>query len=352
VLDTCHKLQVAAGIIQEGLSSHSFATTSIIQSIALSQGRTARAYNSTPSSYSKPTAKAGNRQLVSGVQWSVTKAVAPGNYAVLQYVRQSMLQTEARTAALERQLVQPANGEGDNMDQTPSTKDVLGTGQNSQKEAGQYMECLSGLMGHMAAKKHLLRHQGHTQHLQSTWPLSVAPSPEQQASSFSQARRASAPLQSRAASHGLSQVLPLRLQLPHFPPPLPVAVTAEQTYWQAVSISSVSAQSVTAPANGKLVLKLELQQLEITALQASPNTTLLALGSISGVLTILSLQRNSAFRIFEGSAANYTESAAKSYEAITGLQHYLHGLDGIPPFCILLALMMIHVPLKCACAAE
>ncbi|DBA76862.1 TPA: hypothetical protein ACH3X2_008877 [Trebouxia sp. C0005] len=168
-------------------------------------------------------------------------------------------------------------------------------------------------MAHMSARKHMLQQQGHSQHLQVAWPLCVAPSPDQQASYFAQASRTSANLQAKVCVGGLDQMSALRLTLPDCVPLEFAALQAEQIYWQNVSVSSSIAGKC------ELMLKPSMQQVEITALQASPNNALLAVGSISGMVTVISTQRNSFQPYLEGDASRQADIAGANATAVVGL---------------------------------
>ena len=313
-------MQVAADVIRESFTSQDFATQSVTLSIALSQGKYARARGGNPATDNNTPKQIAAHQLFTGAQQLVSGATILGNDAALQHVRQSVWQTEARTAALERQLVQASPGTGSIVDQIPSAKSPWNTTQGSEREADKYMERLSSLMAHMAANKKLHKQQGHTQSLQASWPLSVAPSPEQQASSFAQASRASAPLQFQAGSNRLGPTSTLRLELQNCLQPIAASVaTPEAAYWQNVIVSD------NTSVNGKIV-QAEVQQLEVTALQASPNTALLAMGSISGLLTILLLQRSSPFAYLEGNAGDAAEAGSTAVTGKRLVSPHLHEL--------------------------
>ena len=253
-----------------------------------------------------------NKRQLGSVAGVVTTAQAWASPTALQHVRQQVVQTEGRTAALERQLVQEAPGTGQATDGIAANKSLWVTNHSGQKETTHYMDCLSSLMRHMAARKPMLQ-QGHSQHLQVSWPLSIAPNPDQQAFCFAQVSRSLAPLQSTPPISGLSLVQKLKIQ-PNCGPLADAAVlTAEKMYWQNTSISSSTA------ADGKLVLQPEMQQLEITALQASPSNAHLAVGSVSGIVTILSLQRNSSYSYLRGDPYKGARPAGGPGESVTGM---------------------------------
>ncbi|KAA6429825.1 MAG: hypothetical protein FRX49_00257 [Trebouxia sp. A1-2] len=67
------------------------------------------------------------------------------------------------------------------------------------------------------------------------------------------------------------------------------------------------------------MLKPSMQQVEITALQASPNNALLAVGSISGMVTVISTQRNSFQPYLEGDASRQADIAGANATAVVGL---------------------------------
>ena len=302
--------QVAADVIHERSSSDRFAQCVLVRSIAVSQGRSTGADN-TPLLHRNHARDTERHQHVSVIR-SEDTPVPSGITTALQHVRQKVLQAEARTAALERQLVQATSGTGNAADPVaPTTRSLVGK-QDSQKGLDDYMNCLGSLMAHMSARKHMLQQQGHSQHLHVAWPLCVAPSPYQQASCFAQASRTSANLQAKVSMGGLGQVSALRLTLPDCVPLEFAALQAEQLYWQHVSVSS------STPGNCKLMLKPNMQQVEITALQASPNNALLAVGSISGVVTVISTQRNSFQPYLEGDASRQADIAGANARGVVG----------------------------------
>ncbi len=302
--------QAAVDVIRESSSSDNFAQNVLVQTIVISQGRSTGADNS-PLLHRNHASDTEKHQHVSVTQ-SEDTPVPLGNTTALQHVRQKVLQTEARTAALERQLVQGTSGTGNAADPVAPTTRSLVKKQDSKKELDDYVNCLGSLMAHMSARKHMLQQQGHSQHLQVAWPLCVAPTPDQQASYFVQASRTSANLQAKVNVGGLGQAPALRLTLPDCVPLKVAALEAEQLYWQNVSVSS------SIPGNSKLMLKPSMQQVEITALQASPNNALLAVGSISGMVTVISTQRNSSQAYLEGDASRQADIAGANATGVTG----------------------------------
>ncbi len=302
--------QAAVDVIRESSSADHFARSVLVQSIVISQGRSTGPGNS-PLLHRNHASDNEKNQHVS-VMRSEDTAVPLGNTTALQHVRQKVLQTEARTAALEQQLVQATSGTGNAADPVAPTTRSLVRKQDSEKELDEYMNCLGSLMAHMSARKHMLQQQGHSQHLQVAWPLCVAPTPDQQASYFAQASRTSANLQAKVSVGGLGQVPALRLTLPDCMSLEFAALQAEQLYWQNVSVSS------STPDNCKLMLKPSMQQVEITALQASPNNALLAVGSISGMVTVISTQRNSFQAYLEGDASRQADIAGANARGVIG----------------------------------
>ena len=282
----------------------------LAHSIVISQGRSTGDENS-PLLHRNHARGTEKHQHVS-VTYSEDTSVPLGNTTALQHVRQQVLQTEARTAALERQLVQATSGTGNAAEPVAPTTRSLVRQQDSKKELDDYLNCLGSLMAHMSARKHMLQQQGHSQHLQVAWPLCVAPSPDQQASYFAQASRTSANLQAKVCVGGLDQMSALRLTLPDCVPLEFAALQAEQIYWQNVSVSSSIAGKC------ELMLKPSMQQVEITALQASPNNALLAVGSISGMVTVISTQRNSFQPYLEGDASRQADIAGANATAVVG----------------------------------
>ena len=303
-------VQAAVDVIRESSSSDHFAQSILVQSIVISQGRSTAADKSLLLHHNHANDTEKHRHV--SVMQSEDTAVPLGNTTALQHVRQKVLQTEARTAALEQQFVQATSGTGYAADLVAPTTRSLVRKQDSKKELDDYMNCLGSLMGHMSARKHMLQQQGHSQRLQVAWPLCVAPIPDQQASYFAQASRTSANLQAKVSLGGSGQVPALRLTLPDCVPLEFAALQAEQLYWQNVSVSS------STPGNCKLMLKPSMQQIEITALQASPNNTLLAVGSISGMVTVISTQRNSSQAYLEGDASRQADIAVANARGVVG----------------------------------
>ena len=302
--------QAAVDVIHESSSSDHFAQSVLVQSIVFSQGRSTGADNS-PLLHSNHARDTERHQHVS-VTLSEDTPIPLGNTTALQHVQQKVLQTEARTAAMEQQLVQLISGTGKAADLVAVTTRSLVRKHDSKKELDDYMNCLGSLMAHMSARKHMLQQQGHSQHLQVAWPLCVAPTPDQQASYFAQASRKSANLQAKVSVGGLGQVSALRLTLPDCVPFESAALQAEQLYWQNVSVSS------SIPEKGGLMLKPSMQQVEITALQASPNNALLAMGSISGMVTVMSIQGNSFQAYLEGDASRQADIAGANARGVKG----------------------------------
>ncbi len=302
--------QAAVDVIHENSSSDHFAQSVLVQSIVISQGRSTGDDNR-PLLHRNRARDTEKHQHVSVIR-SEDTPVPLRNTTALQHVRQKVLQTEARTAALERQLVQATSGTGNAADPVAPTTRSLVRQQDSQNELDDYMNCLGSLMAHMSASKHMLQQQGHSQHLQVAWPLCVAPTPDQQASYFAQASRTSANLQAKVSVRGLGQVSALRLTLPDCVPLGFAALHAEQLYWQNVSVSS------SIPGNCGLMLKPNMQQVKITALQASPNNALLAVGSISGMVTVISTQRDSFQPYLEGDASRQADIAGANARGVVG----------------------------------
>lgn len=302
--------QAAVDVIRESSSSDHIAQSVLVQSIVISQGRSTGADNSLLLHRNHASDTEKHRHV--SVMRSEDVAVPLGNTTALQHVRQKVLQTEARTAALEQQLVQATSGTGYAADLVAPTTRSLVRKQDSKQELDDYMHCLGSLMAHMSARKHMLQQQGHSQRLQVAWPLCVAPTPDQQASYFAQASRASANLQAKVILGGSGQVPALRLTLPDCVPSKVAALQSEQLYWRNVSVSS------SIPGNSKLMLKPSMQQVEVTALQASPNNALLAVGSISGMITVISTPRNSFQAYLEGDASRQADIAGANARGVVG----------------------------------
>ncbi|KAL0033314.1 hypothetical protein WJX77_003287 [Trebouxia sp. C0004] len=259
--------QAAVDVIHESSSSDRFAQSVLVKSIVVSQGKSTGADNS-PLLHRHRTRDTERHQHVSVIH-SEDTPVLMGNTTALQHVRQKVLQTEARTAALERQLVQTTSGTGNAADPVAATTRLLARKQDSKKELDDYMNCLGSLMAHMSARKHMLQQRGHSQHLQVGWPLCVAPSPDQQASYFAQASRTSANLQAKA----------------------------------------------------------------------SPNNALLAVGSISGMVTVISTQRNSFQTYLEGDASRQADIAGANARGVVGLtwdasSQYILSMMSMGQICI------------------
>ena len=209
--------------------------------------------------------------------------------ATLAHLRQSVQQTEVRTAALERQLVTQAEPSASALQERPLSTRPAGQG-NMQKGAKKGIETMSSLMACITAQKHAQSRRGHSQHLQAIWPLSVAPTAEQQAAAFAQESRGQAPLQSHSALGPLSHLVPLRLELQSLLQPKETAASAEVQHWQQVAITVKADQSVLAlPIN--INQQDSTQQMVVTALQASPNAACLACGGSSGEVIVLILNR-------------------------------------------------------------
>lgn len=310
---TCAEImrQAAVDVIRESSSSDRFAQSVLVQSFVVSQGNLTETDNR-PLLHRNHARDTERHQHVSVVHSDDTP-VPLRNTTALQHVRQKVLQTEARTAALERQLVQGTSGTGNAAGPVAPTTRSLVRKQDGHEELDDYMNCLGSLMAHMSTRKHMLQQQGHSQCLQLAWPLCVAPSPEQQASYVAQASRTSANLQAKVSMGGLGQVPVLRLTLPDCVPLQFAAIQAEQLYWQNVSVSS------SLPGKCKLMLRPNMQQVEITALQASPNKALLAVGSISGIVTVISTQRNSFQPYLEGDASRQADIAGANARGVVGL---------------------------------
>ena len=277
-----HIVQAADQVVQESAASRHYALTCI--GLGILPSATVSSLGSgtrTTSDYSGADVASRHRNGAD----MLAAAAHSSKAASMAYLRRSVQQTEACTAALERQLFTQAQPSANALQKTPVSTRNAGQG-NKQKATKKDMENLSSLMACITAQRHAQKCGGHSQHLQALWPLSVAPAAQQQAAAFAQGSRGQAPLQSHSASGPLSPLVTLRLELQSLLQPKQMAISAEALYWQQVAIAVCANQSVL-PLPINVNQQDSKQQMVVTALQASPNAACLACGGSSGEVIVL-----------------------------------------------------------------
>lgn len=301
-------LQIATEVTQEHAASQQYATACLGLTLLHKQQQswsTASRFKAT--NHIILGLAAGNHTVAN----MLTAAAHVNRATSIAQLSQSVQQTEIRTAALERQVVQAQNSPVALYDRTfPSRKQQLST-----RGAQQYMESITGFTARMTWRKKTGMQKGHSKRLQACWPLDVAPGPKQQVAAFAQVSRGMAPLQS-STSEGPEGRPPIcKLHLQNLQSPInEAAASLEVLYWQKVAITVPDKlSSMTLP--DVLSKQPNSQQAAVTALQASPSAAYLACGDSSGKLVVLHVTRGICW-VADASTHTDTHEAA-----IAGNQH-------------------------------
>lgn len=231
-------------------------------------------------------------------------AVADANSATsIAQLRQSVRQTETFTAGLEKQLMQPPMGSTafQESDEAALMKDLPGRGvttaarpmrqQLSAKGRQHTMKSITRSMAYMVAQKQTQVQRGHSQRLQASWPLDVAPSPEQQVAASAQVSKGMVPLQSSSGSGPVGRPAMCKLQLQSLLSPINERMSSDEVqYWHKVAITVPTKPSVMALPDGVSRQQGD-QEAAVSALQASPSGAYLACGGSLGKLVVLHVIR-------------------------------------------------------------
>lgn len=284
-------LQVATEVALENAASQRYATGCLQWSLSAA-GR----YSSTDNMVAE--LSAGDQKLA-----NMLRAISNANSTTsVAQLRQSVRQTEAYSAALERQMTQPSNGsltfqEADGVvsqgiaGRGVTTATPLGKQQLSQKGTQNYVKAITASVACMIAQKQTQLQKGHSQQLQASWPLDVAPSLEQQGATSAQVSKGRAPLQSSSGLGPAGRPIMYKLQLQSLLSPINEgAASGEVQYWQKVAITVLGKKSVMALPDS-VSGQLSKQQAAVTALQASPSGAYLACGGSLGKLVVLDVIR-------------------------------------------------------------
>lgn len=279
-------MQIATEVTEENAASQQHATACLGLALLQQQQRswsTASRYSTT--SHFVTELAAGNHTVAD----MLIALVNANSAASMAQLSQSVQETEAHTAALERQVMQGQDSAVAVHDKAlPSTWQQLST-----ITPQQYMESVTGSMSRMTLQQKTGMQKGHSQRLRACWPLDVAPGPEQQVAALAQLSRRMAPLQSHSGvGHGGRPTPPIcKLHLQSLPSPVNgAAASVEVQYWQMVAITVLDKLSPLGLPD-TISKQFSSQQAAVTALQASPSAAHLACGDSAGQLVVTHVTR-------------------------------------------------------------